>query len=343
MSGAAKNLQAKPLSTTFSGEQDNEESQGVNNTQRKILALLGLSALSACSTLSELRKANTSARESSPLGSSVVIQAGASSPLLSTSDDKTWIQLSEVKEHGRDRMNGLLATGNWQQATEEARRELEKKPGDTGALTSLAAAYALGRNYEMAGYYANVVLKTQPSSSDALNIVGLRFMMAAGGRRSDFEQAIALFKQASEGDGTHVAAALNLGYLLLDLGDAAAASDSFSTAKLRCGRCFDAEYGYGLASMRSNQWAAAKTAFESSLQKDPSKAASQYQLALVMHRGFNDPAKGIKLLQDVVSDPDGRFKNAAAVKRAANITLRRWRASDRSGPEPQEAIQPPSG
>lgn len=312
-------------------------------TYKNLIPMIGSLALVACSTLSDLRKTNASARNTSSIGASVIMQAGARSPMLSATDQASWLQLSETKEHGRDRLNGLLATGNWQQAAEEARRELEKKPGDNGTITALAAAYALGRNYEMAGYYASVVTKAQPMNSDALNILGLRFMMAAGGRRSDFEQAIALFKQAIENDGTQVAAALNLGYLLLDLGDASTASESFTTAKQRCGGCFEAEYGYGLAAMRSGQWSVAKAAFEGSLQKDPSRAASQYQLGLVYHRGLNDSVTAIKLLQDVVSDPDGRFKNAAAIKRAANITLRRWRATDRTAPEPEEAIQPPSG
>ena len=299
--------------------------------------------LTACSTLTNLRKTNKPEKNDSPASSIVISKPGATTPIISSLDGTSWIQLRDSEEHGRNRLNGLLATGSWREASDEARRELEKNPGDVGALTALAAAYALGRNYEMAAYYAGVVLKTTPTNSDALNLVGLRLMMAAGNRRSDFDEAIGMFKKALDSDGLQIAAALNAGYLQLDVGDAQAAMESFSTAIRRCDGCFDAEYGFGLSSMRAESWNQAKTSFENVLKRDKSRAAAQYQLAIVTYRGLNDPEKAIGILQDLVSDADGRFKNSGEVKRAANITLRRWRASDRSGPIPEDIIQPPAG
>jgi hypothetical protein len=95
--------------------------------------------------------------------------------------------------------------------------------------------------------------------------------------------------------------------------------------------------------MRAGSWDQAKKTFEQALSRDKSRAAAQYQLAIVTHRGLNDRVKALNILQELVSDSDGRFKNASAVKRAANITLRRWRASDRSGPIPEDITQPPTG
>lgn len=298
---------------------------------------------SGCATLNELRKTKNSGANDSAASSIVISRPGDTTPMISSISDTTWIQLRESKDSGRDRLNGLLATGAWQEATEEARRQLEKNPGDPSLLTALAAAYALGRNYEMASYYADVVLKANPSNADALNIVGLRLMMASKNRRLDFDDALGMFKKAQDIDGSHVAAALNAGYLQLDLGDAQAALESFEIGMRRCGYCFDAEYGYGLAAMRSGNWDQAKKSFESTLSRDKTKAAAQFQLAIVMYSGLNDQKNAIAKLQEVVSDPDGRFKNSGAVKRAANVTLRRWRAGDRSGPIPEEITQPPTG
>jgi tetratricopeptide (TPR) repeat protein len=274
------------------------------------------------------------------MGASVISKPGAKSPTLSTAEEQKWIELSESTQPGRDKLNGLLATGKWQDASEEARRELEKQPGDIGAMTALAAAQAMGRNYEMAAYYAGIILKSNPSHADALNLLGLRWMMGAGNRRQDLDEAISIFRKATESDGTHIAAALNMGYLQLDMGDAQGALDSFSLAKTRCGQCFEAEYGAGLAAMRAANWPQAKSTFEGILSRDKSRAPAQYQLALVMSRGFNDVNKSTDLLQNLVSDPDGRFKDAGAVKRAANITLRRLRATDGSAPPPEETTEP---
>lgn len=312
-------------------------------TMRLIFLLMITARLSGCTTFNELRKTKNTATDDSAASSIVISRPGDTTPMISSISDATWIQLRESKDSGRDRLNGLLATGAWQEATEEARRQLEKTPGDPSILTTLASAYALGRNYEMGSYYAEVVLKANPSNADALNIVGLRLMMASKNRRLDFDDALGMFKRAQDIDGSHFAAALNAGYLQLDLGDAQAALESFEIGMRRCSYCFDAEYGYGLAAMRSGNWEQAKKTFESALNRDKTKAAAQYQLAIVMYLGLNDQKNAISKLQEVVSDPDGRFKNSGEVKRAANVTLRRWRAGDRSGPIPEEITQPPAG
>jgi tetratricopeptide (TPR) repeat protein len=342
VTGVEKNIPAKTPIITFNGAHAKKGS--TLNTSLKFIALFLLTQnLVGCSTLNDLRKSTNPESRGAPAASIVISKPGATTPIISSVDNATWIQLRDSKEAGKDRLNGLLATGAWQEATEEARRELEKSPGDVGALTALSAAYALGRNYEMAAYYGGVVLKTSPTNADAMNLVGLRLMMAATNRRTDFDEAIVMFKKALETDGTHVAAALNAGYLQLDLGDAPSAMESFTTAVRRCDNCFDAEYGLGLAAMRAGSWDQAKKTFEQALSRDKSRAAAQYQLAIVMHRGLNDPPKALSILQELVSDPDGRFKSGSAVKRAANITLRRWRASDRSGPIPEDITQPPTG
>jgi tetratricopeptide (TPR) repeat protein len=302
--------------------------------------LIVICTISSCSTFGELRKSNEKPQSDSAAASIVVSKPGADLPTISSVDNNAWIQMREAKDNGQDRLNGLLATGTWREAAEEARRELEKTPGDGSLLTRLAAAHALGRNYEMAAYYGGLALKTNPANSDAMNLIGLRLMMASNNRRRDYEEAMSMFQKSLETDGTQVAAALNLGHLQLDLGDTQTAFESFSVAARRCDQCFDAAYGVGLASMRLARWDQAKVTFENILKQDKSKAAAQYQLAIVINRGFNDPNKASNIMQELVSDADGRFKNSGPIKSAANITLRRWLATDRSGRSSKDANQP---
>jgi tetratricopeptide (TPR) repeat protein len=195
----------------------------------------------------------------------------------------------------------------------------------------------------MAGYYAKLALKTDPASGDAMNLVGLRVMLSAGNRRNDFDDALAWFRKATDSDGTNVAAPLNMGYLQLDLGDAPSAVESFALAGNRCGNCYSARYGYGISSARMGSWAQARSAFEGILARENFRADAQYQLALVYKSGLSDPNKAITLLQELVSDPVGRFKDAGNVKRVANITLRRMKASDRSAPTREDTIMPRGG
>ena len=300
--------------------------------------------LASCSTLNEMKKITSAEPKNDSVASELVLmQAGAKAPTISASDEKKWLQWSQSAESSAKKLYGLLATGEWQAAAEEARRELEKQPGDPGLMVALASAYAIGRNYETAAYYSAIALKSNATSSDAMNLIGLRLMMQPGNRRGDYDDAIAMFRKATENDGTQLAAPLNMGYLQLDMGDSQAAVESFNTAANRCERCFAAQYGFGLALMRTNAWEPAKSAFENILSKDKTKAAAQYQLALVYNQGFNDQTKGVKLLQGIVSDADGRFKDSGKIKRAANVTLRKWKASDRSGPPLEETTEPHGG
>jgi tetratricopeptide (TPR) repeat protein len=266
----------------------------------------------------------------------VMIATGEKSPLLPDSGNTNWLQMSESSSSSKNRLYGLLATGQWEAAIEEARRGLELQPGDGNLILALGTAFGIGRNYEMAGYYGDLSLKLRPDNGDAMNLIGLRIMMGAGNRRGDFEDAITWFRKASDNDSAHIAALLNMGYLQLELGDAQSASESFVLASSRCGRCSPSQFAVGLASARSADWAKARTAFEGILSQDKSRADAQYQLALVHKNGLKDPGRAINLLQEIVSDGDGRFKDATNMKRVANITLRQMRSTDKDGAFPTE-------
>lgn len=273
----------------------------------------------------------------------VVKQIGSKKPLLSKYGDRHWMQLSEAEESSPGKLFGQIAVGDWQVAIQEARRNLEKHPGDQTYTVILGAAFASGKNFEMAGYYGEQVLKNYPQNTDAMNLVGLRIMMSSENRRSDYDEALSWFRKAAEGESTHVAGLLNMGHLQLDLGDANGASESFAQASSRCEKCFDAQYGYGVAQARNLSWNNARITFEDILSKDPHRAEALYQLALVFKNGLNNPKQAAKLLQEIVSDADGRYANASEVKRVANITLRRLKATDRSAPLPEESIMPRGG
>ena len=310
--------------------------------QNQIILLTLMLTTQACTTpssKSESRVSNEPITTGPASGELIVMQTGAKEPMISGSDINQWIQLRD-SDNSRSRLYGMLATGNWAAATEEARKELEKTPGDNVLMIALASSFAGQRNYDMAAYYASHVLKSSPSNADAMNYIGLRVMTQSGNRRADYDDAIAWFLKASDNDGTHIAALLNMGHLQLNLGDASNALESFSLASNRCGQCFASQYGFGIAAGRTGAWSQAKTAFESILSRDKSRAEAQYELALVFKNGLNDPKRCVDLLQDIVSDPDGRFKHAGKVKTVANITLRRIKASDRTAPPPEETVVP---
>ena len=266
----------------------------------------------------------------------IMIATGEKSPLLPRAGSFNWVEMSESTASNRDRLYGLLAIGESEAAIDEAHKLLELQPGDANVILALGVAFGISHNYEMAGYYGDIVLKLKPENSDAMNLIGLRIMMASGNRRVDYEDAITWFRKSADNDNTHVAGLLNMGYLQLDLGDAQTAVDSFGLAASRCGKCSTAQFGLGLAAARSANWSTAQSAFEGILSQDKTRADAQYQLALVYKNGNGDRNRAISLLQGIVSDDDGRFQKSVSIKRVANVTLRQLKATDRDGTFPSE-------
>jgi tetratricopeptide (TPR) repeat protein len=317
-----------------------------NTTTNLIIALL----LGACATgKSPEKTAGKNVEEITPLSASapsaiaskelIMIATGAKLPILPDSNDVNWVEMSQSTSSIRDRMYGLLATGQAEPAIEEGHRILEQQPGDLHVILALGVANGILHNYEMAGYYGDIVLKSKPESGDAMNLIGLRTMMASGNRRGDFEDAIAWFRKAADNDNTHVAGLLNMGYLQLELGDAQSAVESFDLASSRCKNCSTAQFALGLAAARSANWSKAQAAFEGILNADKNRADAQYQLALVQKNGLNNPSKAISLLQAIVSDADGRFQQSISIKRVANVTLRQMKATDADGKFPDEGVR----
>jgi tetratricopeptide (TPR) repeat protein len=261
----------------------------------------------------------------------VVMQPSATSPLISKNDKSHWIALKTKGKSQLSRMRGQLATGDWQGAIASAKSHLMTNPDHIESIMGLANAHALGKQYEMAGYYASQVLKLQPSNSDAMNIVGLRIMMATGNRRADFQDAIQWFQKSIDANGTQVAAGFNLGHLQLELGLSESAAETFALATRRCGECDTGLMGLGISAARSRKSEQATAAFEKLLQKKPFHAEAKYQLAMNYRNNLNDNKRAATLLQEIVSDAEGKYRNQLTIKRQANIALRRIRATDRTG------------
>lgn len=303
--------------------------------------LIGLLATTGCVTTKEAKDKSIGAAKVAPKisGDVVILQPFTKSPILSDKSTAYWINVRSTPTSELAKMQGLLATGEWQTATDTARAYLVKHPGNPEALMGLACGYALGRRYELAGYYANQVLKIQPQNSDAMNVIGLRVMMATGNRRADYQDAIAWFQKASEADGTQIAASLNTGHLMLELGDSQNAIGAFKIASDRCDECERSLIGMGIAASRAGQPDVATTALERAIEKNPSCAEAKYHLAMNYRNNYKDRKKAISLLQQIVSDADGRFANEGAAKRQANIALRRLKATDRTGGDMKYATQ----
>ncbi len=279
----------------------------------KNLILLGTSVAlgTACTTFGGAKISDEKLK-----GDAVVAQGGRKEPVVSAHDRRYWLDMRQAKAT-LPKMSGALATGESSAAIDLAREHLAKHPGDADALTMMATALAMSRNYDLAAYYAALVEKARPGDGVALNIKGMAAMLQAKARIADFRKAEGFFQQAFTADPGQIAPGLNLGALQLELGNAAAAAATFGEVAKRCHQCSVALMGYGIASSRRHQYAAAKGAFEAVLQKNPIHTGALYNLALVYRNGYNNKKQAEKYLDQLLTD--SRIKDPSARERAQTV------------------------
>jgi tetratricopeptide (TPR) repeat protein len=281
------------------------------NMKTQILTGILASILAGCVTTGPVAQEKTAVK-----GDAVVTQSGKANPVVSGHDRRYWLDLRQAKAT-LPKMSGALATGEAAAALELARSFLEKNPGNPDALTLMATALAMSKNYDLAAYYAALVEKARPGDVVALNIRGMAAMLQPKARIADFKKAEALFAQAFNGDQSQIAAGLNLGSLQLEVGNAAAAAATFGEVAKRCHQCTVGLMGYGIASARSKKFDQAKGAFEAVLKKNPIHAGALYQLALVHKNGYNNGKQAEKYLEKILVD--ARIKDPAAKERAQTV------------------------
>jgi thioredoxin-like negative regulator of GroEL len=273
-------------------------------------------ALSACTTFGGGKK-TSEALDAAP-GHAVVQQIAKKDPVASEHPRSYWLAMRQ-KKGMFPKLRGALATGEAEPAAQLARGILKKRPGDPDAMSLLAAALVLQKQYELAAYYAGLVEKARPNDPVALNIRGLAAVHGPSRRPADYQRALQLFHAAAEGDASQVAPVLNMASLMLELGNAKGALGAFETAASRCDRCTAALMGVGLSASRAREFAKAKAAFADVLAKNPSHAGALYSLALVYRNGYNDKKQAEGQLYALLNDQ--RVKDAV-VRERAQVLLR---------------------
>lgn len=255
--------------------------------------------------------------------SKIVVQhVGEVKPIISPYDRKYWISLKEISGNEpkqiAQKMVALLATGEAEDAIEEAKRFLAIQPGNKMALTVLTAALVMARKYDLAAYYAKHLEEASGGSSEALNVKALAIMLAAQSRLSEYRRAEKIFRESLDASAKEVAAGLNLGRLYLEIGDARKAAGVFDLVSSRCNSCEEALLGVGISAARLKQYDKAKDTWESVLSKNPKSHRALYHLALVYKNGYNDYDQAEKILRGLIED-DSVNK---LLQERANATMR---------------------
>lgn len=248
----------------------------------------------------------------------VVTKTGASEAVISDKDRNFWVDVRSNAKSTLPRAHAALATGEVIPAQDLARKYLTKHPGHVEAMTVLAAALALDEQYELAAYYADLILNKRAGHPVALNIKGLASMLVPKATMRDFRQAANHFRKAFQSP-KRVASGMNLGHLYLELGDADRALSIFDMVIDRCNRCTVGLLGSGIAATRLDKYDKAKQRFHEVLDKDSENSRAHYHLALVYHNGLRKSEEASEHLETILAGSSAR---GAYISERANTLLR---------------------
>ena len=203
-------------------------------------------------------------------------------------------------------------------AINESKSLLRKSPKDEIALTNLATAYAMKRDYERASYYGGLLEKYHGKSSDSLNLKGLAILNSTNRSFSDYYRAINYFRSSYKLDSKQVASGLNLGFLYLDLSKNNEANNIFTDVAERCKNCCSQSLiGRGIALSRLGELAMAERTFRLAIKKEDDVRA-QYYLALINYYEKKDLSKAKYFLKKVVNNDE---KDNYEIKRKGCISF----------------------
>jgi tetratricopeptide (TPR) repeat protein len=239
----------------------------------------------------------------SSLGNRVVRFSAAKDPLISPYQRPQWIDLkTKSKEGDHQRMIAMLSLGEDLDAEREARKSLLRKPGDLEVFKVLAVSLALSSQYQLAAYYADIILAKDSKNSLALNLKGIA-KAAEATTVKDFQEAEKYFLAALNSDSKEVAAGLNLGQLYLDVSRTGPAFEVFKKTSQRCSRCQAAVLGFGVAASRSGKKQEALSAFQEVLKVTENHVEAKYHLAMLYKNNFRNNRLAKSHLDDIIKTP----------------------------------------
>ena len=227
-------------------------------------------------------------------------------------EQNEWVARSSASQAvGRSRAEAELVTGQAEKSEQTARLILLKNPANVQAREALATSLYLQGNHEKAAYYARLILEKNPGNAIALNISGLALMKRSNDQE-DIREAKNLFEKAFSGEGSEIAAGLNLAHLLLETGNSKRALATFEQTANRCGNCFQALLGASIAARRAKDFKTSKDFLDRVLgDKNP---IAYYHLALWYIQSSNDLASAREALgkvRDLSPNPSSLIRQKA--------------------------------
>ncbi len=245
------------------------------------------------------------------------------------STDIDWYAIRSDKKSSQDALlMSLIATKHFEEAEKLARTILSAKPGSKPALMGLSLSLAMQLNWDLAVYYTDIAEKSFGENSMTQNIRGLKEMFQILSDRNDYSQAISYLEKAKDLSSEEIGALMNLSFLHLETGNAAAAQGTFKQMTERNRKCLEGFLGQGIAARRLGNKKLAEKSFEEVLELEEFHGEAMYHLALTKYnKDLDDNSEAEKILVKVLNDTKVRKNKIVSLKARSVLQIIRGKTS----------------
>ena len=207
-------------------------------------------------------------------------------------------------------MQKNLQIKDYEKIEQDIRRFLQKNPNNSHAITVLMKILFLQRKYELADYYANLLIKTDSKHSDAKMITNLVVLSKANSYEYERSQALRALVSLFTEDKTHIASGLNLAIFLMQRGNYTQAMSYFIKVSQRCSACGIALIGYAICLVRLDRMQEANDILLT-VSKRSKDVLARYYLAFTYINLGENIEKGLKILKGILKNDtlDGNIRN----------------------------------
>lgn len=215
-------------------------------------------------------------------------------------------------------MNKAVAALQWDTVKTLAFQHLNAYPGNTDAFLFLSIAHAGMNEASRSRFFAELVLKSEPSNAFALNILGVLKRNEAV-LPEDYRRALVYFQLARQSAPQSPTAILNAASLNLEIGNFSEAKTDFKLAAEKCNNCVNALVGSALSAQALGQFDEAKTLVAEVFKADENNETAKLLQAGQLYYVDQEHEKGQALLAQLL---EGGRADSEVMKEARSMMNR---------------------
>lgn len=229
-------------------------------------------------------------------------------------------QLKTSAKNGKNfaAMNKAVAALQWDTVKTLALQHLNAYPGNNDAFLFLSIAHAGLAENSRARFFAELVLKSEPSNAYALNILGVLKRNEAV-LPEDYRRALVYFQLARQSAPQSPTAILNAASLNLEIGNFSEAKTDFRLAAEKCGNCVNALVGSALAAQSLGLFDEAKGLIAGVLKVDENNETAKLLQVGQLYYVDREHEKGQALLAQLLQ---GERADSEVLKEARSMMNR---------------------